>query len=437
MSSYCPEELQFMIYNDLVGSLRAYGKITDDRVATAERKKILEVLTPELIEDVRRLAHDEDVTETEFKDTFEALKECKKNVYNEIKRLKDLYQKDLIALGIQPKANISILSLNSPLGDWKFNIVGRAAAAEDGVGVLWEENEVCRLTRNQVAILKLDTIAPIGLTGQYLLLDSDEREPDDSDLIVVETQDKKRYVRRFWVEGDKSIWLEATNPIHPYRPIKLSEGEHLVRRVVGVLFDEVGVKSGQEGDEWIPGKLSDKWLDGVVGVRVEGTSMEPIAREGQIVLVRKKVGQKITKADLACIDMTERETVIKRCYPSKSDWVLCSINPNEVQDPISVSAGEIRHAYPLVGVLFEVYSATTVAIYSQQSGSSQRISKGLILQTSYGRMAVYQMSCNISPTTLLTAFATFKKSSSETRTRFGLSGASVSPIFRDLTSAEP
>lgn len=360
LSGYCPKP--FVLFNNIPGSVKEYQKIDDPNVATPERDMIVKALeSPQFGRVVHRLAHDEDPAESEVKDGLRVLKECEKSVLAEIDRFKGLYEHALLARAVEAGPIVRILSLKDYIEGRKLDIVARAAAAENGVGVFWEENEVSQLAGNQVVTLKSDTIAPTGLIGQYLLLDSEEREPGDKDLVVVETQDKQRYVRRFWRDEDKTILLDAANPTRPYKPIRLSSGEHLMRRVVGVLFDAVAVKPGQEGDEWVPAKLPDKWLDGVVGVRVEGTSMEPIAREGQIVLVRKKVGQKISKTDLACVDITDRETVIKRCYPRESDWLLCSINPNEVQDPISVSLGDIRYAYPLVGVVFELRSGIVLA----------------------------------------------------------------------------
>ncbi|MHC4153716.1 MAG: S24 family peptidase [Planctomycetota bacterium] len=359
LSGYCPSP--FVIFNNIPGSLRAYRAIGDPNVATAERDRIVDALEgPQFQRIANRLAHDEDPAESEVQDGLKVLKECEKTVRAEIERFRGLYEHALLARAVDARPSVRTLSLQDQIEDLRLNIVARAAAAEDGVGVYWEENELSRLAGNQVAMLKFDTISPIGLIGQYLLLDSEDREPEDSDLVVVETQDKRRYVRRYWLDGDKTIWLEAANPTSSYKPVRLCSGIHLMRRVVGVLFCAVGVKGGQEGDEWVPGKLPDRWLDDVVGVRVEGSSMEPVARKGQIVLLRKKSGQEILKGDLACIDMADRESVIKRCYPSDSCWVLCSVNPNDIQDPISVGLREIRHAYPLVGVVFEVGPMMTV-----------------------------------------------------------------------------
>ena len=284
------------MFNNLPGSVEAYQRITDPAVATPERNTIVAALkSPQFERVMHTPAHDEDPAESEVRDGLVILKECKRVARLEIERFKGLYEHALLARAVNPRPNVRILILKDCFEDQEINIVARAAAAEDGVGVLWEENEVSQLGANQVVILKADTIAPIGLIGQYLLLDSEERQPEDSDLVVVQTRDEKRYVRRFWVEEDKSIWLVAANLTNPYRPVRLSEGEHPMRRVVGVLFGEVGVNPGKEGDELVPGRLPGKWLDNIVGVRVKGSSMEPIAREGQIVLVRKKEDQKIRK----------------------------------------------------------------------------------------------------------------------------------------------
>jgi hypothetical protein len=86
-----------------------------------------------------------------------------------------------------------------------------------------------------------------------------------------------------WQEEDGSIVLEAANPTKPWLPVRLREGEHRFRRVVGVLFADLDVTIGSEGKE----------------------------------------------------------------------WVLCSANPSEVEDPMRVDPETIRYAYPVCGVMFE------------------------------------------------------------------------------------
>ena len=82
--------------------------------------------------------------------------------------------------------------------------------------------------------------------------------------------------------------------------------------------------------------------------------MEPLVREDQLVLVRKSESREVKKAALACVDIAGVGTVIKRCYPSDGEWVLCSMNPNDIEDPMRVKTQDVLHAYPLVGVLFEL-----------------------------------------------------------------------------------
>lgn len=118
------------------------------------------------------------------------------------------------------------------------------------------------------------------------------------------------------------------------------------------MFANVNVTNGANGREWVPGELADGWLNNVAGVHIGGTSMEPVVRDGQTVLV-KKIGE-IKNADLGCVDIEETGTVIKRCYPGNEEWVLCSVNPSEVEDPMRVDPTIIRYAYPVCGVMFEL-----------------------------------------------------------------------------------
>ena len=86
--------------------------------------------------------------------------------------------------------------------------------------------------------------------------------------------------------------------------------------------------------------------------------MEPVARDGQIVLAEQEDAIATLQAgELACVDCEDIDAVIKRCYPRKAEWILCPVNPTLVEDPISAKADEIRHVYRLAGVLFELTEA--------------------------------------------------------------------------------
>jgi SOS-response transcriptional repressor LexA len=111
----------------------------------------------------------------------------------------------------------------------------------------------------------------------------------------------------------------------------------------------------EPGREWTPlNPLPPRLLTDVMGVRVSGVSLDPLARDGQIVLVRKQSVNGVEPGTLACVDIEDAGAVIKRCYPIGEKWVLNPVNPVEVVEPIVVSAKQILHVYPVVGVLFSV-----------------------------------------------------------------------------------
>ena len=107
--------------------------------------------------------------------------------------------------------------------------------------------------------------------------------------------------------------------------------------------------------EWSLRGVSEGWLDNVVGIRVKGTSLEPVARDGQMILIRKhNIKNNITNDMLACVSTNNDGDVIKRCYIKGPQCVLCAINPNEREGPMIVDLESIHQAYELRGVLFEV-----------------------------------------------------------------------------------
>jgi len=85
--------------------------------------------------------------------------------------------------------------------------------------------------------------------------------------------------------------------------------------------------------------------------------MEPIARDGQIVLAHQEdASGTLTNGELACVDTEDTEALIKRCHPGDRHWVLTAINPTTIEDPIVVDRQKIRRVYRLAGVLFETPS---------------------------------------------------------------------------------
>lgn len=356
ISGYCPEP--FHIFNNIPGTIDAYRRISNASIATDNRDCIVKALTsPEFDRVKHALAHDEELTKPVVQDALRVLTECyKRAVRPEIERFKSSYRHRQRDRAIP--ASVEILSLKDILPDINLRIVGRAAAASNGVGVTWIEYGTSQLSGYQVALVKTDVLSPIALHGQYVLLDPDDSPPRDSDLVIAEDGEGNRYTRRFWM-SDGTAYLEAVNLSSPYRPVQLPAGSCKVRRIVGVVFDgPVSVVDGRVSDEWAPStRRPAAVLSDVVGIRVEGTCMEPIARNAQLVLVRGNDDPaSVVTGDLVCVDYEGNGAFIKRCYPGIDGWILCAVDPTHVEEPIRVPTGEILHAYRLVGVLFELAS---------------------------------------------------------------------------------
>jgi hypothetical protein len=120
------------------------------------------------------------------------------------------------------------------------------------------------------------------------------------------------------------------------------------------LYGDVNVGARSSGEEWLPGRLPDGWFNSIAGVRVDGTSLEPVARNGQIVLIEILDARTQLRNDmLACVSLLDNGDVIKRCFVQGRHCFLCAVNPVEREIPFAVELDAIVRAYPLKGVLFE------------------------------------------------------------------------------------
>jgi len=356
LSGYGPEP--FIVYNKLPQSIDNYAGITNTAIATKERDTIVQAFRHRKIERiVHKLHHNNAVNEPDVRDAFSVLVQCKKTVRREIERIKGMYQHALLNRGVRQEKGVvlTISRFGNMEIDEEIEVLREAAAAHNAQGIEWDVSDEYRLEGYSVVLLRSEVISPIALPGQYLVLDWQEREPESRDLVIVETYDGKRYVRRIWKNEDKTIVLEGANPTTPYEPVRIIGGECKVRRIVGVLYDKIDIPLGAEGEEWVPNPLRDEWFDSVVGVRVRGTSLEPVVRNGQIILVEKNdIREAISNDMLAFVSVRNEGDFIKRCYVRDSKCFLCALNPTERELPMVVDLEEILKVYPLKGVMFEV-----------------------------------------------------------------------------------
>lgn len=362
ISGYCPSP--FLVFNKIDQSIENYANVIDPVIATEERTTIVQALRCRHVNRIRhKLHHNEPVNRPDVEDVLQMLQQCRKSVEKEIRRFKGLYQHALLGRGRGQGTGVvlTISSFREHLIYKNLEVVREAAAAHNAQGIEWDVNDEYPLEAYPVVLLRSKVISPISLPGQYLVLDWEEREPESKDLVVVETNDGKRYVRRIWIKEDMTVVFEGANPTTPYEPVRVVGGNCKVRRIVGVLYDNVQIPLGGEGEEWVPASLCDGWFDRIVGVRVYGTSLEPVARNGQIVLIEKTdLRGTILNDMLACVSVRDKGDFIKRCYVKESQCILCAVNQTEREAPIAVDMEAIQQVYTLKGILFEVGLGSSV-----------------------------------------------------------------------------
>jgi len=355
LSGYCP--IPFLA-DKLGPSIDNYASITDIRIATPERDNIIKILRSTKIDRIADAAnHDEPIQKPDIEDALKEIKKCLKAVRSEIWRFKQLYNHALAGrkIGDSDGIVINLASFKNQCVDKSIHVVHEAAAAHNGQGIDWDTNEKYSLKEYSIIQVCSDIISPIAQCGQYVLLGSTEVEPDNGDLVSFEAPDSQKYLRRFWRDSDGTIILEGANPTKSFKPIRINSGRCNIRRIVGVLYKQDQPSCNDA--EWSLSGFADSWFNDTVGIRIKGTSLEPIARDGQIILIKKQDIKTAIRDDmLACVSIEGVGDVIKRCHVKDSQLILVAINPNEREVPIVTKIESIQQAYELKGVLFEVDS---------------------------------------------------------------------------------
>jgi len=355
VSAYAPEP--FIVFNNIPNTIAAYKAIADDRIATERRDRIVEALESPQFDRVRnRSAHDEEPSESDVRDALRVLQGAAEDVEYELKRLKGLHRHSVLGRGLGRRPCLESLPISSECSTRRIEITGRAAAASRGAGVQWLESSFIDIPELPCILVLNQTLAPTCVRGDLAILDLLDEPVADADLVAIATEEAQRFLRRFW-GGERGVQLEATNPTASFEPVCLGTGQHRVRKIGGVLFASLRVTSRLEvGNEWTTlNAVPPNLLTNVVGVRVSGVSLDPLARDGQIVLVRKNSDNEVAPGTLACVDIKDSGAVIKRCYPMRDHWVLNAVNPVEIVNPIVVEAKDLLHVYPVVGVLFSAH----------------------------------------------------------------------------------
>jgi len=88
--------------------------------------------------------------------------------------------------------------------------------------------------------------------------------------------------------------------------------------------------------------------DNLVGFRVRGDSMEPIARDGQLVLIEK--GAPVKDGDLAIVELKDGTRSFKRVHRKGKQVILQPVNPSHNADVVSTI--EVAQMTRIWGVKF-------------------------------------------------------------------------------------
>ena len=156
-----------------------------------------------------------------------------------------------------------------------------------------------------------DTLDPIARPGQHVILAPNENKYINGDIVAVESENRK-LLRRVWIQDDGKLLLESVNPLKQTSAQLIKVETANIRKVIGVLFEP-------RGSEFVFGSCEWNYISNVINIdkmsaiEVEGNSLDPIARDGQHVLIRNNISQdKIKDNMLAVIETTEHGRLIKR-----------------------------------------------------------------------------------------------------------------------------
>lgn len=184
----------------------------------------------------------------------------------------------------------------------QFPVLGRASAFSGRIseGALnYEEFKTgsvrgVRLGQHGGYRLTARTLEPVARPGDILLVH--QAAPTTSRSLVVAIAEEKLVARRFTVsEASSDVAVLTANALDPYeiaQPIVARKETLKLRRVVGVLFsrDSIGVPSSHEVQQCAAESELTSIISRSTGlVAVAGQSAQPLALDGQYLLVGAKV----------------------------------------------------------------------------------------------------------------------------------------------------
>jgi len=368
LDAYSPEP--FFDRSNLKHSLDSYATFTEPHplAGTRQRKIVGTFRDPKVSKVLNPSVHsltESDVTRPMAKNCLKELLNREGAVRKELNHLEELRVHSLRGLAV-PAALIRFES-ESLRASWSeafsLRTVGRAAARMGPWTVdLSEDSTQVLVPPGSAVLVASDSLDPVAKSGQWVLLEAEDVEPNDGDLVAARDSDGNRYLRRVWSDGERWV-LHAINPVRPTACIISPKRETAVRRITGVVYHPLATPSfAARNDriaEWEPSEvLRCETIQNCSAVDVEGDSLTPIARQGQKVLVREgrpPCDLVIPSGSLAVVETLDDNigNVIKRVFPDQDNWILASCNPVDTVSPLNIPTAQISRVWPIYGVLFE------------------------------------------------------------------------------------
>jgi len=365
LDSYSPDA--FFDKNRLKDSFEAYKKLPQGNPLNGKKKStIVSGLAECFTKNVFRKRHlptSHQVTETMNRDAYDELKKLDGGAFRiELGRLKKLRAKELRGNVIKRSIGNAGATLNITFNERRnISVIGRAAARSESWVIDEPGQETNEVIRNFACVrVTGHTFDPVGRCGQCVLLSDSDDVPADGDLVVAESSEEEKYLRRISFD-DENAFLYSINPLRITAPLQI-EGKMLsLHRVIGVLYEPCRHCDAEivNGNEWHPcTNIDPSYFENKKMIVVEGDSMEPIARKGQKVLVEEWMSPQdctIESGGLAVIETDEGVVgnEIKRVYRKKNNWIFVSGNLLEPYAPDIIAIEKIKRIWPLKGVVFE------------------------------------------------------------------------------------
>lgn len=219
------------------------------------------------------------------------------------------------------------------------------------------------LRQVDACILTAPTLEPVASVGDVLLL-SNDLPPTHNSLVVCEVVGENRARRYSELVGGAAVLVaSAVNPRETRRAIVVASGSDSARKVVGIVFRcGWAVPPSVEGE--VAALDNRASLDTLLAeseglVRVVGESAEPIALDGQYLIIGKAIATKglFKRFDgKPIVAVKSDDAIFKRLRLTKAGVVLESIDISGRHPPIVLTDDEVLgiEFRPVIGVVFDL-----------------------------------------------------------------------------------